>query len=209
MTRNEPTTGPAADLAKSSHRSQQRDCGHPVSRSLVIVSGSPGSGKSSVAAELMSRLDSGVHVEGDLFWTMLGDNFIEPWLPGANDQNRAVIEAMTLAAAAFARGGYLPVLDFVIGPWHLDVVQESCRLANVGCHFIVLRPTAITTITRAASRTDSSTESGPVRQMIKAFSDLGPLSDHAIDTTSQTVAETAEDVERAIESGRFLLGLGR
>lgn len=176
-----------------------------MSSNLVILSGPPGSGKSSVSAELMSRLHKGVHVEGDQFWSMLGANFFEPWLPGADVQNRSVIEAMTLTAAAFARGGYLPVIDFVIGPWHLDVVEESCRLAKVGCHFIVLCPSADTTIARAASRSGSLIESGPVRQMIQAFSDLGPLSTHAIDTSLQTVAETAADVERAVESGRFLI----
>lgn len=180
-----------------------------MTSNLVILSGAPGSGKSSVSAALMERLDNGVHVEGDQFWSMLGANFVEPWLTGADAQNRAVIEAMTLAAAAFARGGYLPVIDFVIGPWHLDVVQESCRLAQVECHLVVLRPSAETTIARAASRSESSIESGPVRQMIQAFSDLGPLSSHAIDTTSQTVAETAENVERAIESGQFLLDRAR
>lgn len=153
----------------------------------------------------MGRLDRSVRVEGDRFWGMLGANFVEPWLPGADDQNRAVIEAMTLTAAAFARGGYLPVIDFVVGPWHLDVVRESCRLTEVGCHFVVLRPSADTTIARAASRGRSSIESGPVRLMTTAFSDLGRLSNHAIDTTSQTVIETAENVERAIESGQFLL----
>lgn len=173
--------------------------------SVVIVSGPPGSGKSSVCTELMRRMADGVHVEGDVFWPMLGAQFIEPWLPEAHDQNRAVVAAMTLTAAAFARGPYVPVVDFVLGPWHLDVVDESCRLAEVGCHFIVLRPTAEETLRRVRSRNKTSIASGPARQMIEAFSDLGPLSNHAIDTTSQTVGETAEAVEIAIESGSFLL----
>lgn len=178
-----------------------------MSNSLVIVSGPPGSGKSSVSAELASRIDDALHVEGDLFWGLLGHNFIDPWLPDADVQNRAVIESVTLAAAGFARGGYLPVIDFVVGPWHLEVVKEACRLAGVECHYIVLRPSSDTTIARATSREKSVIGSGPVRKMIGAFADLGPLSNHAIDTTSQTLTESTDAVEQAIESELFLLNL--
>ena len=68
--------------------------------SLLVISGPPGSGKSTVAKLLAARFDPSVLVEGDAFFGFLARGAVPPWLPESNRQNHVVTEA-----AAYLREG--------------------------------------------------------------------------------------------------------
>lgn len=58
---------------------------------MVIVSGPPGSGKTSVSTALASGCERGVHLESDWFFRSIRSGFVAPWLPDAHSQNTAVM----------------------------------------------------------------------------------------------------------------------
>ncbi|MGJ0223762.1 hypothetical protein ACQUZK_10205, partial [Streptococcus pyogenes] len=76
---------------------------------LLVVTGPPGAGKSTVAALLAGRTARAgaavravearptVLVLGDDFFSLLGPGMVAPWLPEAHAQNAVVVDA---AAAA-------------------------------------------------------------------------------------------------------------
>jgi adenylate kinase family enzyme len=57
---------------------------------LVVVTGPPGAGKSTVAGILTNRARRSVLVDGDAFFGFLTSGAIQPWLREANDQNEVV-----------------------------------------------------------------------------------------------------------------------
>ena len=60
---------------------------------LVVVTGPPGAGKSSVSEELAKRWKTSALVPGDAFLGMIKQGFIPPWLPQSHRQNAVIIEA--------------------------------------------------------------------------------------------------------------------
>jgi dephospho-CoA kinase len=60
---------------------------------LVVVTGPPESGKSTVAKILADQAPRAVLVTGDLSFGFLANGAIEPWLAAANEQNGVVIQA--------------------------------------------------------------------------------------------------------------------
>ena len=58
--------------------------------SLLVVTGPPGAGKSTVAALVADRLPRSVLVEGDAFFAFVRRDAIEPWLPESHAQNEIV-----------------------------------------------------------------------------------------------------------------------
>src|SRR5690606_7735751 len=112
------------------------------------VSGPPGAGKSSVAAALVERFDPGALVIGDDFFQMLRRGAISPWLPEADQQNLAVIEAAAAAAGRLARHCTV-VYDGVVGPWFRADFE---RVAGCGVSHVVLRPPLAVCLDRIRTR---------------------------------------------------------
>ena len=96
---------------------------------IVVITGSPGTGKSTTASLVAkeSDMDKSVHMRTDDFYHYLSKGAIPPHLPESNEQNLVVIEAFLEAAKRYARGGYDVIVDGIIGPWFLKPWQSLVR----------------------------------------------------------------------------------
>src|SRR5919204_2602674 len=102
--------------------------------SLLIVTGPPGAGKSSVAPLIAEGFDRSVLVQGDAFFGFVARGSITPWLPEANQQNEVVLRAAAAAAGRYAAGGFVTVYDGIVGPWFLPTFLAASGLS--GLHYV-------------------------------------------------------------------------
>lgn len=138
---------------------------------LLVISGPPGAGKSTVAGLIADRLRPSVLVEGDAFFRFLRGG-IEPWLPDAEDQNDVVAHAAGAAAGQFVEGGLPAVYDGVLGPWHLPAFLASTGLEAID--YAVLLPSLPTVLLRVANREDHPFDDRAAAQhMHREFADEG------------------------------------
>ncbi|WP_062215004.1 AAA family ATPase [Streptomyces sp. NBRC 109706] len=183
---------------------EERDSG-----AVVLLSGPPGVGKSTVARLLTEAPGepASAWLHADDYWAVLGHDAVPPYLPAARHQNEVVIGVLARAAAGYAAGGYLTVVDGVIGPWFVEpFLAETVRALGATPHYVVLRPDRETTLERGTTRPDHPlTDPGPIEAMYRQFADLGRYERHALDTTGQPPAATADAVRAALASGRCRL----
>lgn len=180
----------------------------PLRGRVVIVSGPPGAGKSTLARALAESADQpgGVHLVGDDFLYAIRAGFVEPHVPASESQNRAVSLALARAAFAFATDGYLTAIDWVVGPWFLDVYRAEAARVRGALDYVVLRPAEEAVVARSRHRASHAIEDyAHLRPLYRQLSDLGELERHVLDNTRCSLEETAALVRAGLADGRFRL----
>lgn len=166
-----------------------------------LLTGIPGSGKSTVAAALAARLSMSAHVEVDALQTMIVSGGQWP-SPAANaEADRQIFlraRNACLLADSFARAGFVPVLDdVVVRRSHLDFYRTT--LTSVPLHVVVLAPGPAVAWQRNQAREKAlSVDWSPLDEAMR--SELGREGTW-IDNASQTIEETVEAILSAIGLG--------
>ena len=164
--------------------------------SLLIVTGPPGAGKSTVSALLAQESDRSVLVEGDQFFDFLAEGAIEPWLPESRHQNQVVTEAAAVATGRFATD-YETVYDGVVGPWFLRIFARATGLVELD--YVVLLPSVETCVARVQGRVDHGfTDEAATRKMHHEFVEAELDRRHLLAGDSMS----PKAVVRAIQSAR-------
>jgi predicted kinase len=183
---------------------------------LIVLTGPPGAGKTTVARLVADALDPAVHLPADEYWRFIRTGYIAPWRAESQDQNAIVIDALSSGAVTYAAGGYHVVLDGIIGPWFLNRLLARARTGHVDVHYVILRPAQTVAAQRILGRPEDELsgrhqaiaaerpdDPGAAARMYQEFSALGPYEKHAIDSSAMSAEETAEVVRQLVATGQL------
>ena len=168
---------------------------------LLVVTGPPGAGKSTVARVLADRFDPSVLVEGDAFFGFLARGAIAPWLPESNRQNETVTEAAAAAAGRFAVD-YTAVYDGVIGPWFVETFARASGLAALD--YVILLPSEERCVERVRTRIDHEfSDEAATRKMHSEFAagEIDPR--HVLADLPDDPDEVADLIVASLDAGRL------
>ncbi|CDI11706.1 AAA family ATPase [Agrobacterium pusense] len=168
---------------------------------ILLLSGHPGSGKSTIA-ETLAHLPGvpKVHFHSDDLWGYIKYGRIDPWLPQSHRQNRMIMQIAADVTDRYAKDGYFVILDGVVRPDWLPTFTAPAR----PLHYIVLRTTAAEAIERCLARGgDSLSDPNVVADLHSQFADLGAFEHHVLQVSGMDKDQTFQSVINALQSARF------
>lgn len=170
---------------------------------VLIVTGPPGVGKTTVAGILAAREQRAVHLEADAFFRFIGTGYVEPWKPESKEQNEIVMRIVAGAAGGYAEAGYFTVVDGIVIPaWFLKPLSEALKGSGHSVAYAVLRAPLSTCLERVQSREgEPPIDSGAIEQLWRSFADLGDLERNVIDVDGRDPEETADLLSRRLADG--------
>ena len=174
-------------------------------RPVLILTGAPGTGKTSTASILAGRSPAAVHLETDSFFHFIRSGYIEPWKPESQAQNQVAMGIAGEAAAAYAAAGYFTVVEGIVLPrWFLASVRATLRRAGFRVAYAVLRAPLPLCLGRVERR-DGAVDSAAVTKIWSEFEDLGEFESNVIDVSDCSPAEAANALEQMLAAGSNLV----
>jgi chloramphenicol 3-O-phosphotransferase len=178
---------------------------------LLLLTGSPGTGKTTVAPLVADRHEPSACLDLDWFFAKLRRGAIEPWRAEAHAQNRVVLGAAAEAVVVFAEGGYLTVAEGILYPFMLDLFAVACAAGGIALNYAVLRAPIGVVQQRVRDRTVEPEHAGAladaavVDDLWTQFERHGVAERHKVDCGQRTPDEVAEEIDRRLEDGALRL----
>jgi adenylate kinase family enzyme len=176
---------------------------------VIILSGPPGAGKSSVAEALCERFDRMLHIEVDTLRHWVRAGYRHPWAEDAQTLEQldmAIRNACAITRETIATRYAVVISDVV----HADQAERYAGLlADVGAavHLVTLLPSIEVTRQRDAGRSDSLPERVEVLHTALANeAAAGTLPGAVLDSSDDAdAATTADRVQDLVARGEALI----
>ena len=177
---------------------------------IILLSGPPGAGKSSVAEALCERYDRMLLIEVDDIRHMVRAGYRHPWVDDqqTREQLQLAIRNASAIALQSAATRYSAVITDVITAEAVAWYRDALASTSVSIELVTLLPSLEETISRDVDRDGSMAgRASTLHAQLAAEINAGSIPGAVLDTTAHANARASADaVQDAITRGQAIFG---
>jgi chloramphenicol 3-O-phosphotransferase len=174
---------------------------------ILILTGPPAAGKTSVALALADRYDRVAHIPvDDLRHFITPTGYRAPGKPGFERQQSLGIRNACALALNFVAERFAVIIDDVVtSPRELEQYVEGLRPSGEAIHFVRLIPSLAACLERNLKRRSGRVQPERLEAVYRAFEAAGEMPGSVIDSTELTVEATADRLQALTTKGESLV----
>ncbi len=162
---------------------------------VIIISGTPAAGKSSVSKALAEKFPKSAYLDIDGFKDMIIGGNVAPWDPKGPEQFKIVEKNFLAVTRNFLDDGYVVIIDYVMGDEQVKGYDDL--LGDV--HGFLLLPSIEELKKRDRERNPEYSLEHRIDALYPQFADVEHKVLRVIDSTNQTVEETVEKIFNSLK----------
>lgn len=163
-----------------------------MKRSVYLISGPAGAGKSTTSKKIASLLSRSAHIEGDLIDHMVVGGHEEPWL---SQSHTDLIWLNILALTRnFIDQGFDVVIDYVGFMKNAEYIVDGLEGRNVDVKFVILITNEDELLKRDAERKPEFRMGLRCIAGLEEFRQSSPPQKHIIDSTSMELEKVIDNI---------------
>lgn len=174
---------------------------------ITIITGAPGSGKTTISDLLSKKVLKGVHIPSDIFYSFIANN-IPPNLPEADSQNHIVISSVIKAAGTFSKNNYDVFVDGIFGPWFLKFIAGELRGSESEINYVILNLPLAKSIERISKRANQPVDQAVISQMHSEFKkNIADYKSHLLEVNNKKINSIAEEILENRDKQKYVIKL--
>ncbi len=161
---------------------------------VIVISGTPAAGKSSVSKALAKKFPKSAHIAVDELRHMVVGGFINPWVDKDLKQYNLIQENILDITKNFLREGYVVIIDDVQTDKHI----ESYKKIFDEVYGFLLLPSKDVLKQRDSMRDPEKKMHERIDALYPMFTESEPNELKVINSDNQTLEETVNEIFRAV-----------
>jgi chloramphenicol 3-O-phosphotransferase len=175
---------------------------------ILILTGPPGSGKSTVAEALAERYDRVAHIQVDVLRHFVTPTGYAPPTRGGpawEAQDRLAVKNACDLARNFVQERFGVIIDDIVGPEKLGRYVAGLKDAGAPVHFVRLMPRLEVCAARDAARAEGRVAPGRVEVVYRELEKAGEHAGAPIDNSDISAEDAADRLQERTSTGASLV----
>ncbi|MCT4595644.1 MAG: AAA family ATPase [Anaeromicrobium sp.] len=164
------------------------------SKTIFIITGPCGVGKSTISARLAQSFEKSVHINGDLIYHMVVGGYLPPWKDNG-ELMRLMWSNVSDLTKNYLERSYDIVVDYIVFPEHLKYLSDLRKRSGIILKYVILMANEEVIRERDNNRLTEQVMGERAIEVLNEFREKKIEDRYIVDTSDKSIEEIVFEIK--------------